>query len=86
MNTWITSFFGMGTTWSENLRPLGNTTTRIGFINRWPEMHRRLLAVFLKLNAQISTAIPGYHTATDFFKPRSLHKQEFAKDTLAVQY
>jgi hypothetical protein len=39
-----------------------------------------LLAIFLKLNAQISTAIPGYHTATDFFKPRSLHKQEFAKD------
>jgi hypothetical protein len=71
----------MCTTWSENLRPLGNTTTRIGFINRWPEMRRRLLAVFLKLNAQISAAIPGYHTATDFFKPRSLHKLEFAKQT-----
>jgi hypothetical protein len=33
-------------------------------------MRRQLLAVFLKLNAQLSATIPGYHTAMDFFKPR----------------
>ena len=33
VNTRITSFFGMHTTLSENLRPFDNTTTRIGFIN-----------------------------------------------------
>ena len=52
-----------------------NTTTGIGFINRWPETHRRLLAVILELNAQNSVTIHGYHTATDFFRlqlPRDL--------------
>ena len=37
-------------------------------------------------NAQNSTIIPGYHTATGFFRSRSLHEQEFARDTEVAAY
>jgi len=59
----------------KNWRPLANTTTRIGFINHWPETRQRSLAVILDLNALTSATIPGHQTATDFFKrqlPRDL--------------
>ena len=72
MNTRITSFFGMHTTLSETLRPLDNTATSIGFINRWLAKHQGWLTVHLKLNTQISVIIRGYHTAMVFFRPQSL--------------
>jgi len=51
-------------------------------------MCRRLLAAFLKLNALISSTIPGYRTAMDFFKPRLPLEQEFAKHKYcsAIEY
>ena len=82
MNTRITSSFGALRTLSENLQTSGNTTTVIGFINCQAEIRQRPFVTILCLYAQNSATIHGHLIATDFFEPRLLHEQEFAKDTI----
>jgi hypothetical protein len=54
------------------------SATGIGFINLWAGTRQMKLAVFTSRYAKNSATIPGYRTATDFFRRRLLHDWEFA--------